>query len=111
MGDLTTFETIIIAIVEGLTEFLPVSSYGTHDYNTKHTGSREYGICEGFYSYYPVWRDSFGCLPLLETVLPVEQHSGACRYFLAEAFAASVRFLLETVGCFYPCGYIGFLIQ
>ncbi len=28
MGDLTTFETIIIAIVEGLTEFLPISSTG-----------------------------------------------------------------------------------
>ncbi len=28
MGDLTTFEVIIIAIIEGLTEFLPVSSTG-----------------------------------------------------------------------------------
>ena len=41
MGDLTTFETIIIAIVEGLTEFLPVS-YGTHDYYAKHFRSRKY---------------------------------------------------------------------
>ena len=94
MGDLTTFETIIIAIVEGLTEFLPVSSTG-HMIITQNI----LGV------------ESTEFVPLLETVLPVEQHSGACRYFLAEAFAASVRFLLETVGCFYPCGYIGFLIQ
>ena len=42
MGDLSTLEVIIIAIVEGLTEFLPVSFYGTHDYYTKSVGHREH---------------------------------------------------------------------
>ena len=42
MGDLTTFETIIIAIVEGLTEFSSGFFYGTHDYYAKHFRSRKY---------------------------------------------------------------------
>ena len=109
MGDLTTFETIIIAIVEGLTEFLPVSSTGHMIITQNILGVESTEFVKAFTVII-----QFGAIlsvPLLETVLPVEQHSGACRYFLAEAFAASVRFLLETVGCFYPCGYIGFLIQ
>ena len=111
MGDLTTFETIIIAIVEGLTEFLPVSSTGhmiitqnilgveSTEFVKAFTVIIQFGAILSVVCLY--WKRFFR---LNNTPVPA-------RYFLAEAFAASVRFLLETVGCFYPCGYIGFLIQ
>ena len=87
MGDLSTLEVIIIAIVEGLTEFLPV--YGTHDYYTKSVGHREYGICESFYGNHTVRCNPFGGSSwLLETFLPSEPYSGSGRYFRAETLPA-----------------------
>ena len=77
MGDLTTFETIIIAIVEGLTEFLPVSSTG-HMIITQNS----------VYCHYPVWRDSFSGLSLLEAFFPVESYTGSCGCFRIEVFSA-----------------------
>ena len=49
MGDLSTLEVIIIAIVEGLTEFFAGFVYGAHDYYAESAGYREYGVCESLY--------------------------------------------------------------
>lgn len=88
MGDLSTLEVIIIAIVEGLTEFLPVSFYGTHDYYTESVGYREYGICKSLYGDYTVRCNPFGGLAVLETFFPFEPYSGSSRDFCVEVFSA-----------------------
>ena len=73
MGDLTTIQTIIIAIVEGLTEFLPVSSTG-HMIITQALLGVEYRICKSVYGDYSVWCYSFGSLPLLEAFFPFKSY-------------------------------------
>ena len=69
---MSIFETIIIAIVEGLTEFLPVSST---DYCPKLVGSRKHGVCEGIHLHHPIWCHTFGSGPLLEAILPTEPYT------------------------------------
>ena len=112
MGDLTTFETIIIAIVEGLTEFLPVSSTGHMIIAQKRIGRRKYGICKGVHGYHSVWCDSFGSLPLLETFLPVEPCTGAGGIHLpSSAFCTN----LISIGSYWslssPAAVLGFLFS
>ena len=88
MGDLTTFETIIIAIVEGLTEFLPVSSTGHMIITQNILGVESTEFVKSIYCNYSVWRNSFSCLPLLETFFPVESYTGSCGCFRFEVFSA-----------------------
>ena len=68
---MTWLETVIIAIVEGLTEFLPVSSTG-HMIITQNL----LGVPQGdpfvhafTYVYHPVWCHPVGGMPLLEAFL------------------------------------------
>ncbi len=112
MGDLTTFETIIIAIVEGLTEFLPVSSTGHMIIAQKRIGRRKYGICKGVHGYHSVWCDSFGSLPLLETFLPVEPCTGAGEYTChQERFLHKFDFYWKLLVAFIPAAVLGFLFS
>ena len=67
MGDLTTFETIIIAIVEGLTEFLPVSSTGHMIITQNILGVESTEFVKAF---------------------PVEPYTGSCGSFRFEVFSA-----------------------
>ena len=76
---MSIFETIIIAIVEGLTEFLPVSSTGHMIIAQNLLGGRKYRICEGIYLYHPIRCHPFGRCALLETILPTEPHSSSRR--------------------------------
>ncbi len=68
MGDLTTFETIIIAIVEGLTEFLPVSSTGHMIITQNILGVESTEFVKAFF--------------------PVESYTGSCGCFRIEVFSA-----------------------
>lgn len=111
MGDLTTFETIIIAIVEGLTEFLPVSSTGhmiitqnilgveSTEFVKAFTVIIQFGAILSVVCLY--WKRFFR---LNNTPVPAGT-------FWLKRLLHRFDFLLETVGRFYPCGYIGFLIQ
>ena len=108
MGDLTTFETIIIAIVEGLTEFLPVSSTGHMIIAQNVLGVESTEFVKAFtviiqfhtdfirtfnhmiIRYHSVWCDSFGSLPLLETFLPAEPCTGAGEYTCHQALSAQI---------------------
>ena len=67
MGDLSTLEVIIIAIVEGLTEFLPVSSTGHMIITQNLLGIESTEFCESLYGNHTVRCNPFGGLAVLET--------------------------------------------
>ena len=81
MGDLTTFETIIIAIVEGLTEFLPVSSTGHMIITQNILGVESTEFVKAFTVII-----QFGAI--LSVVFPVESYTGSCGCFRIEVFSA-----------------------
>ena len=87
MGDLTTFETIIIAIVEGLTEFLPVSSTGHMIITQNILGVESTEFVKAFTVIIQFGAILSG-LPLLETFFPVESYTGSCGCFRFEVFSA-----------------------
>ena len=84
MGDLTTFETIIIAIVEGLTEFLPVSSTGHMIITQNILGVESTEFVKAF----TVIIQFGAILSLLEAFFPVEPYTGSCGCFRIEVFSA-----------------------
>lgn len=88
MGDLTTFETIIIAIVEGLTEFLPVSSTGHMIITQNILGVESTEFVKAFTVII-----QFGAILSVvclywKRFFPVESHTGSCRRFCFEVFFA-----------------------
>lgn len=87
MGDLSTLEVIIIAIVEGLTEFLPVSSTGHMIITQNLLGIESTEFVKAFTDH-TVRCNPFGGLAVLETFLPSEPYSGSGRYFRAETLPA-----------------------
>ena len=99
-GDLSLFQTIVIAIVEGLTEFLPVSSTG-HMIITQHILGVEstdfvkaftfiIRFCQGFYIYYPVWCNPVGGMFILEKLFPSQPYSHARKLHSSEAFPSQI---------------------
>ncbi len=88
MGDLTTFETIIIAIVEGLTEFLPVSSTGHMIITQNILGVESTEFVKAFTVII-----QFGAILSVvclywKAFFPVESYTGSCGCFRIEVFSA-----------------------
>lgn len=88
MGDLTTFETIIIAIVEGLTEFLPVSSTGHMIITQNILGVESTEFVKAFTVII-----QFGAILSVvclywKRFFPVEPYAGSCGSFRFEVFSA-----------------------
>ena len=104
-------KAIFFGIVEGITEWLPISSTGhmiitqnilgveSTEFVKAFTVIIQFGAILSVVCLY--WKRFFR---LNNTPVPAGT-------FWLKRLLSSVRFLLETVGCFYPCGYIGFLIQ
>ena len=77
MGDLSTLEVIIIAIVEGLTEFLPVSSTGHMIITQNLLGIESTEFVK-----------AFTVIIQFGAILPFEPYSGSSRDFCVEVFSA-----------------------
>lgn len=88
MGDLSTLEVIIIAIVEGLTEFLPVSSTGHMIITQNLLGIESTEFVKAFTVII-----QFGAILSVvwlywKRFFPFEPYSGSSRDFCVEVFSA-----------------------
>lgn len=111
MGDLTTIQTIIIAIVEGLTEFLPVSSTGhmiitqnllgveSTDFVKAFTVIIQFGAILSVVCLY--WKRFFR----LNTA-PVPEGAGALKRFLHK-----FDFYWKLLVAFIPAAFFGFIFS
>lgn len=66
---MTTLQAIILAIIEGITEFLPVSSTGHMIIGSSLMGIAEQPLTKTFYSSHSVWCHTFSSDVVLEKIL------------------------------------------
>ena len=66
---MTVFEAIVIAVVEGITEFLPISSTGHMIITESLLGMNIRRVHQSLHSEHPVWGHPFGSGFVLATLL------------------------------------------
>ena len=108
-GDLSLFQTIVIAIVEGLTEFLPVSSTG-HMIITQHIlGVESTDFVKAFYIYYPVWCNPVGGMFILEKLFPSQPYPMPENCTPVKRFLHKYDFYWKLLVAFIPAAVLGLL--
>ena len=111
MGDLSTLEVIIIAIVEGLTEFLPVSSTGHMIITQNLLGIESTEFVKAFTVIIQFGAIPFGGLAVLETFLPSELYPVPADTSALKRFLHKFDFYWKLLVAFVPAAVLGFLFS